>query len=227
MFACYHRFMNWKGLLGGIVIIVLVGIAGLVYRNATEQKGPTGACTLEAKLCPDGSGVGRVGPSCAFAPCPFPNVDLTAAGIIYALPQGFDVSTLSYSYDSATLAVYAKGQEASGQTAELLVREYSIPAGKTGLNVMYETAIQDASGAPASPAAFSAAVLGEHTFSIVLLGRFEGVVDQAYYLIRQNDVLRFDAIDRGVASWTDPNLSVASLPANQALRALLTTLTND
>jgi hypothetical protein len=28
------------------------------------------ACTQEAKICPDGSAVGRVGPSCEFAPCP-------------------------------------------------------------------------------------------------------------------------------------------------------------
>lgn len=27
-------------------------------------------CTMEAKLCPDGSAVGRVGPHCEFAPCP-------------------------------------------------------------------------------------------------------------------------------------------------------------
>lgn len=28
------------------------------------------ACTMEAKLCPDGSYVGRSGPNCDFAPCP-------------------------------------------------------------------------------------------------------------------------------------------------------------
>ncbi len=28
------------------------------------------ACTEEAKLCPDGSAVGRTGPNCEFAPCP-------------------------------------------------------------------------------------------------------------------------------------------------------------
>lgn len=28
------------------------------------------ACTLDAKICPDGSSVGRVGPNCEFAPCP-------------------------------------------------------------------------------------------------------------------------------------------------------------
>jgi len=27
-------------------------------------------CTMDAKMCPDGSYVGRQGPSCAFAPCP-------------------------------------------------------------------------------------------------------------------------------------------------------------
>jgi hypothetical protein len=28
------------------------------------------ACTMEAKICPDGSAVGRTGPDCAFAACP-------------------------------------------------------------------------------------------------------------------------------------------------------------
>jgi putative hemolysin len=28
------------------------------------------ACTLEAKICPDGTAVGRVGPNCEFAQCP-------------------------------------------------------------------------------------------------------------------------------------------------------------
>jgi len=32
---------------------------------------PSGkACTMEAKLCPDGSYVGRTGPNCEFSPCP-------------------------------------------------------------------------------------------------------------------------------------------------------------
>jgi len=28
------------------------------------------ACTEEAKICPDGTAVGRTGPDCTFAPCP-------------------------------------------------------------------------------------------------------------------------------------------------------------
>lgn len=30
------------------------------------------ACTMDAKICPDGTAVGRVGPNCEFAPCPAP-----------------------------------------------------------------------------------------------------------------------------------------------------------
>ena len=30
------------------------------------------ACTMEAKICPDGSSVGRTGPNCEFSPCPIP-----------------------------------------------------------------------------------------------------------------------------------------------------------
>jgi len=30
------------------------------------------ACTMDAKICPDGSAVGRSGPKCEFAPCPTP-----------------------------------------------------------------------------------------------------------------------------------------------------------
>lgn len=31
----------------------------------------TGVCTMDARQCPDGSFVGRVPPSCNFAPCPY------------------------------------------------------------------------------------------------------------------------------------------------------------
>lgn len=35
--------------------------------KATQE--PT-ACTADAKICPDGSAVGRIGPNCEFAACP-------------------------------------------------------------------------------------------------------------------------------------------------------------
>ena len=58
---------------------------------------------------------------------------------------------------------------------------------------------------------------------MVNIERFEGVVTVAYYLARTTDVLRFDAIDRGV-DWTNPSLDTAVLPTQTALRNLLTSL---
>ena len=37
--------------------------------SATPISSPV-ACTMDAKICPDGSAVGRSGPKCEFAPCP-------------------------------------------------------------------------------------------------------------------------------------------------------------
>jgi len=37
--------------------------------NSAVLSGPV-ACTMEAKLCPDGTAVGRTGPNCEFASCP-------------------------------------------------------------------------------------------------------------------------------------------------------------
>lgn len=71
-----------------VVVMVIVAIAclilglgigyflagrmnGVTTLPPTAGPGNTGtACTMEAKLCPDGTSVGRVGPSCEFAPCP-------------------------------------------------------------------------------------------------------------------------------------------------------------
>lgn len=46
-----------------------------VATNSAQVSTPSGEvegvfCTLDAKLCPDGSSVGRTGPNCEFAPCP-------------------------------------------------------------------------------------------------------------------------------------------------------------
>lgn len=54
-----------------VVALVLLVCAAVValYITATPAQAPV-ACTTEAKLCPDGSAVGRTGPNCEFAACP-------------------------------------------------------------------------------------------------------------------------------------------------------------
>jgi murein DD-endopeptidase MepM/ murein hydrolase activator NlpD len=53
------------------IIAAAVGLAGfLFWLNFFNPQNKQIACTMEAKLCPDGSAVGRSGPNCQFAPCP-------------------------------------------------------------------------------------------------------------------------------------------------------------
>ena len=214
--------MNWKGLIAGIALIVLIALAGLLYRNASETV-VSNACTADAKVCPDGTAVGRTGPNCSFAPCAPPNVELASSSIAYVLPSGF--STIP-APDGDTIASYGAPTGASTTDMnEIIIRDYPLPAGAPATEVIDATALGDASGAPISPAAFSSVTIGSYHYTTASLGRFEGVVHVVYYLSRQQDVLRFDAIDKDVMNWTDPSLNVSALPAASALRALLGTLT--
>lgn len=63
-----------KNVLLAIFAVILIG--GLFYFLWYQftSKPELIYCTLEAKLCPDGSYVGRTGSKCEFAPCPDENI---------------------------------------------------------------------------------------------------------------------------------------------------------
>jgi hypothetical protein len=56
-----------------ILVILLMALAAGYWgfmRSKNAAEGELTFCTMEALLCPDGSGVGRQGPRCEFAACP-------------------------------------------------------------------------------------------------------------------------------------------------------------
>src|SRR4030042_1457774 len=64
---------NLKYILIVVVLAIIVGGGILGYQYWWVPKHETQkpvACTLEAKICPDGYAVGRTGPNCEFAVCP-------------------------------------------------------------------------------------------------------------------------------------------------------------
>ncbi len=69
-----HGMMSKKNsnstplLLGGLVLIIGAALL-IVFSSMNNPMGPI-ACTLDAKICPDGSAVGRTGPNCEFEECP-------------------------------------------------------------------------------------------------------------------------------------------------------------
>src|SRR3990167_167539 len=75
-----HKSSGFKSKLPWIIIIILLVLVGIFggyvlmnqSKNVSPEPTPTPgqtACTQEAKLCPDGSSVGRTGPNCEFEQC--------------------------------------------------------------------------------------------------------------------------------------------------------------
>ncbi len=211
-----------KSLLLGIFAIILLGIGGLVYRNAIEHPKQPIACPLSKLQCPDGTFVESAGPSCIFPVCPAPNVSLSDIGVTFAIPTNFGVAELP---DATSVAAYELPTTASStKNAKIVIRRFLIAASSTALATIQQTAIGTLSNLPVSATAYSSTVLGTRPFTVVSIGRLDGVVETAYYFKRATDVVRFDAVDTGVTNWTNPNLDISTLPAHAALRGLLTTL---
>ncbi|MEK7582173.1 MAG: hypothetical protein AAB488_02510 [Patescibacteria group bacterium] len=53
-----------------VVILWFVGFFIFTHKKISNINIQPVACTMEAKMCPDGSYVGRTGPNCEFAKCP-------------------------------------------------------------------------------------------------------------------------------------------------------------
>lgn len=81
------------------------------------------ACTMEAKVCPDGTSVGRVAPSCDFAPCPTsspsttpdPTVDWetytnSKYGFQIKYPNSYKIVSDNYGWPKAIFMLYKGGQ---------------------------------------------------------------------------------------------------------------------
>lgn len=54
----------------GLILLALVLAGWAAYQVGGVGPGESVFCTADAKLCPDGSAVGRTGPHCEFAACP-------------------------------------------------------------------------------------------------------------------------------------------------------------
>lgn len=71
--------MRQQGLAPILIVLLIVAAIGgyLIYSGKINLPQKQVNCTQEAKICPDGSKVGRSGPKCEFSPCPTPKTDET------------------------------------------------------------------------------------------------------------------------------------------------------
>lgn len=72
-----------KNILVIFGILVLAGFGGkTVFERLSKEKATPTACTMDAKICSDGSAVGRSGPQCEFAVCPEVKPGVSAIPIV-------------------------------------------------------------------------------------------------------------------------------------------------
>lgn len=215
-----------------IVLILVLGICGFLYRNTLEAPNrnttatttTSNACSLEARVCPDGTSVGRTGPDCSFAACALPNVEFPQIGISFVLPPGFSANASSTSDTSSIIAAYEKSMMADPKDA-IVVRRYVIPAGKDANDVMLANTMYESSGTqPKSMQVFTPVIINGKTYQTIVVERFEAQVHSVYYLPRTNDVLRFEVVEHNVKNWSDAKLDPSTLPGHKALLGMLSTL---
>lgn len=79
-----------------IAIALILGAGGYFSYQHYFSQGKQVVCTMEAKICPDGSSVGRTGPNCDFALCP--------VGIVYKNDEYSFEITLLNSWEGYSIA---------------------------------------------------------------------------------------------------------------------------
>jgi hypothetical protein len=209
-----------KTLFLGIALIILIGFGGFFYRNALEYSNRQIKCPVDTFVCPDGTKLEHTGLACDFPACPPPNVSIAELGLAFALPEGFEVTANT---EPGSVATYKTPSVTSFEDGSVIIRRYPITASTTALAIIEESSSNNTAGLPVSPTRYTSATINGRNFTVVPVDRFEGVIVTAYYLVRGQDVLRFDAIDRG-ADWTNPELDIFTLPTHRSLVELLGTL---
>ena len=218
-----------KQLIGLIALLFIVGVGGFLYRNTMEHPVATApdqtqACTEEAKICPDGTSVGRTGPNCSFAVCSVPNKEMPELRISYVAPAGYTENAQAPNGDLKI--AYEKQSKSANTPHAIIIRDFLIQKGKTANEVMLAQTMFESSGnQPKSMTEFKPIIIQGKTFQSIVVERFEGQVHSLYYLPRTQDVLRFEVLERDV-DWTNPKLIVENLPEHKALLTMLSTLSS-
>jgi hypothetical protein len=224
-----------KTLAFGVVLILLLGIGGFMYRHVMETTAPQGvACTMEAKICPDGSAVGRTGPNCEFAACPSGIALGTVPEMTVTLPAGYaenenpNVDRASGG-DMTIMREFVK-PSLSGDPKHV-IRLHDIGVSDEGIEADIVRSVRfSPSDMPAeSIDQFKKTVMNGQTWYSIVIERFEGQVESAYFLPISvpgggMNLYEFTLIERDVTDWTDPNLVIEELPEHKAFLEMLSTL---
>ncbi len=108
-----HTSKNKKILFIIFAVVLLGGISFFVWQTVNKQNQVY--CTQDAKLCPDGSYVGRTGPNCEFALCP----DAPQWPAIKQAIANCEVESVWQTHDRRVWAKLKNGEELAAVEPEL------------------------------------------------------------------------------------------------------------
>lgn len=185
-----------KELLLGVVLIILLGLGSFLYQNAIKENSPAGpiACTLEARVCPDGSAVGRTGPSCEFEACP-------SDAVTYTPPRGFiDTLPLLSSMVVGRVGFYTKEPNTISNSITVFVHKTSPE--RSFENVLLEEVILSPSDLrPESLDKFEKVTVGDREVYQIINERFEATVEITYAIELEGYAVLVALRDISVENW--------------------------
>ncbi len=214
-----------KEIFAGIAFIIVLGFGTFAYRAVVEmpREEHAVACTMDAKVCPDGQTVGRSGPSCEFSPCPLPNLLIPEAGITIVVPEGYYADERALERGAGLISVLVKESQSVGVPHTIMLRTLDI-VDSAEETIVAQTRFQPSDEPAQSIDQFEKKTIGGRDFFVVVVERFEGQLHSLFYLPRENDVLLFEIFERDVLDWTNPALVKEELPEHSALIKMLETM---
>lgn len=81
-----------KKYLGIIAIIIVIAAVLIIIFDRPNKPSDIVACTDDAKVCPDGTTVGRTGPNCEFAQCPDVKTPTTPTPAVQSFGEEFELA---------------------------------------------------------------------------------------------------------------------------------------
>lgn len=133
-----------KGRIALLVLVILVALTALAWlRFATPnsaQPGEQVACTMDARICPDGSAVSRVPPACEFAACPeappaevvWQSASDPSQGITFRYPAPFETKYIAAQDWPPALEVLPQAESCAGATRQIGERSYCVVESSEG-----------------------------------------------------------------------------------------------
>lgn len=187
-----------KELFIGIFLIILLGLGSFVYQNAinSPQVNTPTACTLDARICPNGSAVGRTGPACEFEACP-------SDALSFSAPDGFiDSLPLLSSMAEGRVGFYTKEPSTISNNITIFVHETSEERSFEDV-LLEEVRLTPSDLNPKSLEDFELLELDGREVYRIINERFEATVEVTYAVPLDGFVVLVSLRDIMVESWME------------------------